>query len=103
MEKLSKVYTGSVLWIKIILLGVFIFGIGVVIYFLLGKNPAILKMLSGVFSKVSPSVNKTAQKVSESNNSVKIPYESLSTNSSADKTLNAMADALKMLDEKGKR
>jgi hypothetical protein len=102
MQTLTKLYTGTVLWIKIILLAVIIFGIGLVLYYLLGKKSAIMKMLTGVFSKIAPDVNQTATQLSEDNTSTRVEYDSLPTNSAADKTLNAMAEALKALEDKEK-
>lgn len=103
MQTLSNIYTGGVLWVKILLLGIFIFGFGLLLYFLFGRKSFILKALSGVFSKLSPGEEKTALQVNEQNTSTKVPYESLPTNSSATKTLSLMEEALKALEEKESR
>jgi hypothetical protein len=80
-SKLRKFYYDFSMWVKFIFLFVFLVLIGVVLFYIFGKNKAIIRYIRRILNGFGSSIDrqKNAVLVNKKDSDLKINYDSLNT------------------------
>lgn len=96
---LKKFYSDVSLWAKFILMCLFIVVIGVILFYLFGKNKTIINIVRSILGGFSRNVDKqqNAVLVNKKESDQKVNYDSLSTGKTIVNKLNSIDSALSQL------
>jgi len=96
---LKKFYSDVSLWAEFILMYLFIVVIGVILFYLFGKNKTIINIVRGILGGFSKNVDKqqNAVLVNKKESDQKVNYDSLSTGKTIVNKLNSIDSVLSQL------
>lgn len=98
-DKLKKLLFHAAIWVKFIFLCLFVVCIGLILFYLFGKNSSIISFIRKILGYPSDETKQEAVVVKESNNNSKIDADDLSTNNVVAEKIKSIDSLLKRLEE----